>query len=157
MWPRAKPRRPQLSKGTQARRRPVPSLNPSAFAIPQLQPGQDEVPRCGPTTDGTTFCDTVENTFSARERNLFRGPFQARVDFSILKETKLTERALKYTTDFFNIFNHPSFDTPNNNVTFTPCFSPVLCYAFPPQGKLGLIQHTIGSPRFIQMSLHLLF
>jgi len=137
---------------------PVPSLKPSAFAIPQLQPGQDGVPPCGPTTDGTAFCDSVENTFSNGGRNIFRGAFQARVDFSILKETKLTERIdLKYTADFFNLFNHPSFDTPNNNVTFNPCFNPVPCYTFPPQGQLGLIQHTIGSPRFIQMSLHVLF
>lgn len=137
---------------------PVPSLKPSAFAIPQLQPGQEGVPPCGATTDGSIFCDTVENTFSSGGRNIFRGPFQARVDFSILKQTKLNERLnLKYTADFFNLFNHPSFDTPNNNVTFNPCFNPVPCYTFPPQGQLGLIQHTIGSPRFIQMSLHLLF
>ena len=85
-------------------------------------------------------------------------PFQARVDFSILKETMLRERIdLKYTADFFNIFNHPSFDTPNNNVTFSQCFNPVPCYTFPPHGELCLIQHTIGRPRFIQMSLHSCF
>jgi hypothetical protein len=138
---------------------PVPSLNPSAFAIPQLAPGQDGVPPCGPTTTGfETFCDTVENTFSSGGRNIFRGPFQARVDFSVLKDTKINERfTLKYQADFFNILNHTSFDTPNNNVTFNPCFNPDPCYTFPPQGQLGLIQHTLGSPRFIQMALHLTF
>jgi len=137
----------------------TPSLNPNAFAIPQLLPGQDGVPPCGPTTTGfETFCDTVENTFSSGGRNIFRGPFQSRVDFSILKETKLTERfSLKYQADFFNLFNHTSFDAPNNNVTFNPCFNPDPCYSFPPLGQLGIIQHTIGSPRFIQMALHLTF
>jgi hypothetical protein len=136
-----------------------PSLNPNAFAIPQLSPGQDGVPPCGPTTTGfETFCDTVENTFSSGGRNIFRGPFQSRVDFSILKETKLSERfLLKYQADFFNLFNHTSFDAPNNNVTFNPCFNPDPCYSFPPSGQLGLVQHTLGSPRFIQMSLHLAF
>jgi hypothetical protein len=136
-----------------------PSLNPNAFAIPQLSPGQDGVPPCGPTTTGfETFCDTVENTFSNGGRNIFRGPFQSRVDFSVLKETKLSERfALKYQADFFNLFNHTSFDAPNNNVTFNPCFNPDPCYSFPPHGQLGLVQHTLGSPRFIQMSLHLAF
>jgi len=29
--------------------------------------------------------------------------------------------------------------------------------SFPPEGSLGVIQHTIGSPRFLQLSLHLIF
>jgi len=138
----------------------VPSLNPNAFAIPQLAPGESGVPPCGPTTTGATLCDTVENGFSSGGRNIFRGSPQKRVDFSISKDTKITERfSLKYQADFFNIFNHTSFDTPNNNVTFNPCFNPVPCYVSPTQaqGQLGLIQHTLGSPRFIQMALHLVF
>ena len=136
----------------------VPFLNPSAFAIPQLQPGQSGVPPCGPTTSGATLCDNVENGFSNGGRNIFRGPFQSRVDFSVFKNTRITERFnLKYSADFFNLFNHASFDTPNNNVTFNPCFNPVPCYTFPPQGSLGVIQHTLGGPRAIQMALHLEF
>ena len=137
---------------------PISSLKVNAFTIPQLQPGQDGVPPCGLTTTGTTFCDTVENTFSNGGRNIFRGPFQSRLDFSMVKLTKLTERfTLRYDAQFFNIFNHPSFDTPNNNVTFNPCFNPDPCYTFPPHGSLGVIQHTIGSPRFIQMAIHFMF
>jgi hypothetical protein len=140
----------------------LPFLNPNAFDILQLQlqPGQNGVPPCGPTTTGfnQNFCDTVENAFSNAHRNIFRGPSKIRVDLSVLKNTKITERVnLKYTADFFNIANHPSFDTPNNNVTFNPCFNPDPCYISPPNGQLGVIQHTLGSPRFIQMSLHLEF
>jgi hypothetical protein len=29
--------------------------------------------------------------------------------------------------------------------------------SFPPGGSLGMIQPTIGSPRFLQLSLHLIF
>jgi len=83
---------------------------------------------------------------------------------------------LKFTADAFNLFNQPSFDTPNNNVSFnpdfanpptygpngqdsffTPCVAATGAYACPPSGSLGLIQHTLGSSRFIQMSLHLIF
>jgi hypothetical protein len=138
----------------------APYLDPNAFAIPQLQPGQNGVPPCGPTTTGfnQNFCDTVENTFSNGRRNIFRGLSQIRVDLSVIKNTKITERVnLKYSADFFNLANHASFDTPNNNVTFNPCFNPDPCYTFPPNGSLGVIQHTLGSPRFIQMSLHLEF
>ena len=61
----------------------------------------------------------------------------------------------RFEADAFNLFNHPDFDTPNNDVDFFPY------YAGPPQvppfGELGQIQHTIGSPRFLQLGLHLLF
>ena len=140
----------------------VPVLNPAAFAIQFLQPGQDGVPPCGPTTGGTVICDTPaygngETGFGNTGRNIFRGPFQTRFDFSVLKETKLSERFnLKYNFDAFNLFNHPSFDTPNNNVSFFPQFYPG-SYTGTPSGHLGVIGHSIGSPRFLQMSLHLLF
>jgi hypothetical protein len=137
---------------------PVPSLISTAFAIPQLQAGESGVPPCGPTTSGATLCDNVESVFSNGGRNIFRGPFQSRLDLSAQKMTKITEKVLlKYELDAFNVFNHPSFDTPNNNVTFNPCFNPVPCYTFPPRGSLGVIQHTIGGPRFLQMSLHAIF
>jgi hypothetical protein len=141
-----------------------PYVNPNDFTIPLLQPGQDGVPNCGPTvpTNGpsTIFCDTVESGFGNTGRNTFRAPFQVRFDFSLSKTFKLTERfTLKYEADFFNIFNHPSFDAPNNNITLDPCFNPQPCYTNPPSANqdAGLIQDTLGSPRFIQMALHLTF
>lgn len=62
---------------------------------------------------------------------------------------------LRFNADAFNIFNHPDFDAPNNNVTFFPNFSGPP--SFPPVGSLGIIQHTIGSSRFLQLSMHLSF
>jgi hypothetical protein len=103
------------------------------------------------------------------------------VDISLFKNFKITERVrLKFDVQAFNIFNHPSFDTPNNNVEFNPFFNDPPTYNYdptkgevpfpnnkpcvgangyvcPPSGELGLIQHTIGSPRFLQMALHLTF
>jgi hypothetical protein len=141
----------------------VQFLNPAAFAIQFLQPGQDGVPPCGPAAkSGNIICDTPafgngETAFGNTKRNIFRGPFQTRFDVSLLKQTKLSERFnLKYTFDAFNIFNHPSFDTPNNNVSFFPQFFPG-SFNGTPSGHLGVIQHSIGSPRFLQMSLHLEF
>jgi hypothetical protein len=139
-----------------------PYFDPNAFTIPLLAPGESGVPPCGPTVGGTStnFCDTVETGYGYTGRDIFRAPFQSRFDFSLQKNTKLTERwTLNYRVDFFNLFNHPSFDAPNNNVTLNGCFNPQPCYTNPPppgQG-IGFIQNTLGSPRFIQMSLHLLF
>ena len=139
-----------------------PYFDPNAFTIPFLNPGQSGVPPCGPTVGGTStnFCDTTETGFGTTGRNIFRGPFQAQFNFRVFKDFKLSERfTLRYDAEFFNLFNHPSFDAPNNNVSLNNCFSPQPCYQNPPASNqgIGLIQGTIGSPRFIQMALHLTF
>ena len=87
---------------------------------------------------------------------MFRGPFQVRFDMTLRKEFQIGERfRLRLNFDAFNVFNHPDFDTPNNDVTFFPGFEPPPVY--PPEGSLGYIQHTIGSSRFLQIALHLSF
>jgi hypothetical protein len=138
-----------------------PVLNPSAFTYPFLPPGTSGVPPCF-GSGASQICDNFETGFGNVGRNTFRGPFQERFDFSVNKQTKLTERfSLKFTAQIFNIFNHPSFDTPNNNVFFNQNFNqnqpPILVPGAAPGGSLGVIQHTIGSPRFVQMALHLNF
>jgi len=144
-----------------------PVLNAAAFGIPApYTPGTNGVPPCD-SSSGTTVCDNFENGYAPGGRNIFRGPFQNRFDLSAFKNFKLSERfTLRYDVFAFNIFNHPSFDIPSNDVRFNPgfCYPPApdfscssLGYAFPPFGNLGQLQHTIGSPRFIQMALHLKF
>ncbi len=134
-----------------------PVLNPNAFYVPTVAPGTNGVPPCGVNSSGAPACDTFETTFGNAGRNMFRGPFQTRFDLAAFKEFQLTERfRLRYEADFFNLFNQPSFDTPNNNVQFYNFNNPPTQYN-PPHGSLGMIQHTLGSPRFIQMSLHLTF
>ena len=128
-----------------------PVLDVNAFTVPFLAPGQNGVPPCG----SAGVCDDYESGFGNGGRNIFRGPFQWRFDNTIGKEFRITERwRLRYNFDAFNVFNHASFDTPNSNVQFFNYGPPVLD---PPRGSLGQIQHTIGSPRFLQMSLHLIF
>jgi hypothetical protein len=148
-----------------------PVLNPLAFGIPLLTPNP---------TNGIPVGDNLETGFGPASRNIFVSPFQSRVDMAVFKNFKLTERFhLRFDAQAFNVFNHPSFDTPNNNVEYNPSFNnpptygagaanpfPLTTqhnctvnqgYVCPPSGSLGVIQHTIGSPRFMQMSLHLIF
>ena len=158
-----------------------PVLNGGAFGINVNAPGTNGVPPCGPTTDGGTACDFSETGFSDTGRNLFRGPFQVRFDFSVFKIFKLNDRfSLRYDAQFFNLFNHASFDAPSNNVSLDPCFGPNLqtspAFGCQWQGTIpkvapsttafgdgtapfgaGFIQSTLGSPRLIQMALHLTF
>jgi len=135
-----------------------PVLDKKAFTYPTVQPGQFGVPPCDVNPDGTQLCDTYETIFGNGGRNVFRGPFQVRFDVSAFKEVSLTERfRFRFSFDAFNLFNHPSFDTPNNNVSFYGYSSGAPHVYDPPRGSLGVIQHTIGSPRFLQMSMRLSF
>ena len=128
-------------------------LNPNAFAPQFLTPGQDGVPAG----------DTLESAFSNNGRNLFRGPFQKRADLSIFKDTAITERVhIKYAFNVFNLTNTPSFDTPNNNVSFNNGFNNPPTFfangaAAAAGSGFGLIQNTLGSPRLIQMNVHVTF
>jgi hypothetical protein len=128
-----------------------PVLNENDFAPVFLVPGQSGVPPCN-----ASGCDNYESLYGSAGRNLFRGPFQVRFDMSLAKEFALSERfRLRFNFDAFNLFNHPDFDAPNNDVVFFAGYSAPPVY--PPEGSLGMIQHTIGSSRFMQASLHLTF
>jgi len=160
-------------------------FNIGQFGVLVNAPGTNGVPPCGPTTgqpnNSTAACDFSETGFSNVGRNIYRGPFQVRFDFSASKTFKFNERfSLRYDAQFFNIFNHPSFDAPNNNVSLDSCFGPNVQTApggfscqwlgtIPAVGNsgplgtgqgptgTGFIQNSIGSPRIIQMALHLIF
>jgi hypothetical protein len=162
-----------------------PVLNGALFGVLINAPGTNGVPPCGPTTDNaspTAACDFSETAFAGAARNAYRGPFQARFDSSVFKTIRLKERiGLRFEAQFFNIFNHPSFDAPNANFSLDPCFGPNVQTS--PSGfscqwlgtipgvagsggaigngkapfGAGFIQNTIGSPRLIQFALHLTY
>ncbi|MGH9448446.1 MAG: hypothetical protein ACRD3O_22415, partial [Terriglobia bacterium] len=74
--------------------------------------------------DGTTLNQQVFATpggeatgFQSQPGNLgrdtFRAPLQTDIDFSILKNTQITEsKTLQFRAEFFNVFNLHSFDAP---------------------------------------------
>src|SRR5579871_40069 len=154
-----------------------PVLNANAFGIPAIiapntcAAGDNSPVPCNDAVSGLS--DTFENGYAAGGRNIFRAPFQNRFDFGVTKNITIRDRyVLKYDLLAFNIFNHPSFDIPSNDVNFNPYYENPPIYGFgsynacnpatgaytcPPTGNLGVLQHTIGSPRFIQMALHLTF
>ncbi len=126
-------------------------LNAADFGPQFVAPGTYGVPACD-----STGCDNYESLYGNTGRNAFRGPFQVRFDMSLAKQFLFKERyQLRFEADAFNLFNHADFDAPNNDVDFFPYYyGPP---SIPPQGSLGVIQHTVGSPRFLQLSLHLAF
>jgi hypothetical protein len=129
------------------------ALKPSCFTIPLLAPGA--------LNGAIPTSDTFETDFTHGQRNIFRQAFQKRADASLMKSTELSDRySLKYTFDVYNLTNTASFDVPGNEVSQNENYN-----SFPTAGQplynapfgLGVVTHTIGSARQIQMSLRLLF
>ena len=87
----------------------------------------------GSMSDATVYGNTP--------RNCIIGPPQKNVDFTLDKTFKLGERQdLRFRTDFFNLFNHPSFALP-------------ALAAVSSAGGSAPITSTVGTPRLIQFSL----
>ena len=82
-------------------------------------------------------------------RNSARGPGFTQWDFSVIKNTSITERvSLQFRGEFFNILNHPNFANPDGNLA---------------DANFGKSTSTIaslvgiGTSRQIQLALKLLF
>ena len=76
-------------------------------------------------------------------RNVVIGPDQRRVDVSVSKRTRLTERtSLEFRTEAYNITNTPSFRNPDRDIV---------------NASFGQITRTRGGPRVIQFALKLRF
>jgi hypothetical protein len=144
------------------------ALKASCFGLPLLNAGD--------LNGAIPSNDPYETNFIAKgERNIFRQTWQRRADLSIGKSTQITERVLlKYRMEIFNLTNTASFDIPIDDVsqninfngfpvvgqpaTIPPCDTTYTAlYVCSSLSGLGITNKTIGSPRQIQMSLHLIF
>jgi Carboxypeptidase regulatory-like domain len=97
-------------------------------------------PMVGP--DGSTGYGNVG-------RNCFRGPWQKNLDLSIGRIFRFGERqALKFSADFFNFTNTPSFASP----TITDIHS-----AAPGASTFAPMTNEIGTPRLVQFALRYSF
>ena len=140
-----------------------PALDASCFTLPLLA--------AGGLGGAIPSSDPFETGFATGQRNIFRQAFQKRADASLVKTFSVKEKYnFKYTFDVYNLTNTTSFDVPGNEVSqnagYNPfpesgqpvlpsdCSNPTSCNSLysSPSG-LGIITHTIGSPRQIQMSL----
>jgi hypothetical protein len=87
---------------------PAQYLDLSSFAVPcgwnaTLNPGASDESNC---VAGTRH-------FGSEGRNSLRGPSFKEFNFSVFKDTAITERVnLQLRADFFNVLNHPNFSNP---------------------------------------------
>jgi len=150
------------------------ALKPQCFTLPLLPAGG--LGGAIPTSD------PYETGFTTGQRNIFRQAFQKRADASLVKELSLKQKYnFKYTFDVYNLTNTSSFDVPGNEVSQNQNYNsfpsalpsgvsplPTNCGSPNPNSPgpgdlyycaagLGVVQHTIGAPRQIQMSLAFTF
>lgn len=63
------------------------------------------------------FTNAAPGTYGNTSRNFLTGPARVDLDFSLFKEFPIHEHGkLQFRTEFFNLFNHPNFGTPDSNV-----------------------------------------
>ena len=99
----------------------------------------------------------VNGDFPNQKRNQFRGPGFFDSDLSVMKNFKLTERmAFGVGANFYNIFNHPNFDLPDN-VLGDSTFGNTLTTVLPPTGPYGSFFANLPSARVIQFQGKLTF
>lgn len=109
--------------------RPIPIANSTDTSgrfyfnqRPNVVPGVNPIlPNWTPSTgylNPLAFVQPAFGTFGNLGRDSIFGPGLSNVDFSVTKNTRLTERLnLQLRCEFFNIFNHPNFALPAHNIT----------------------------------------
>ncbi len=136
----------------------VPGVNP---ILPNWTPDTGYLNPAAFTQPPTPAFPSLVPSFGDLGRNSIYGPNFWSVEFSVIKDTAITERmALQLRFEFFNIFNHPNFALPGNSLNL------------PPSGtgteSLGVITQTPdvaqgnpglggGGPRVIQLGVRLKF
>ena len=118
-----------------------PSFNPAFHGLIVLgRPSRYFDPRA--------FAVPANGTFGNVGRDTLIGPALDDLDVGLLKDTPLSERArLEFRVEFFNLLNHPNFNTPNLIAFTQPEGSP--------SPTAGVITATATSSREIQFGMKL--
>ena len=96
-----------------------------------------------PTVISPVNGNTVLPTPGDLGRNTFTGPGWWNLDFSLVKDTRLTETTqLQFRAEFFNIFNHSTFATPGGSLG---------------SQSFGISTGTATAERQIQLGLRFMF
>ncbi len=113
------------------------------------RPNQTCNPMSGPSTlsrffNTSCFSLPASGELGDASRTPLSGPNFINTDFSLIKQFMLPREGtrLDFRSEFFNIFNHAQFGTPQADVN---------------SGTFGAINTTVGNPRVIQFALKLVF
>jgi hypothetical protein len=93
----------------------IPAIDPNQVAIKYLAPGQDGVPTPAQGAQSDPV-DVYETDYApGDQRSIFRQGAQRRLDISIRKDFRVSERFhLQYALNIYNVTNTTSMDVPQN-------------------------------------------
>ena len=113
------------------------SVLPQFLGGPTSSCGEGAASGAAPCLTTAQFAPSLsEKNFIGGLRNIFRGPNYWNTDFTAQKQTKIPrweKGQFGLAFQFFNLFNHPNFNLPNNNLT----------------GALGSIASAVSEPTSI--------
>ena len=116
----------------------------------------------GKILNGAAFTAPPTGQQGDFRRNVLRGFGAAQTDVAFQRQFHFTERlGLRFRGEFFNIFNHPNFGPPDNNITdaLFGYSTEALANSLGSGGANGGLNplYQIGGPRSIQLALKLQF
>ena len=118
-------------------------FNPSAFKVP-----------------GTTRSATgaAIQLLGDSARRVVRGPGSVNFDFSLFKETRVTERkSVQFRAEFFNLTNTPTFFLPSASNRNMTCIGPAGAPCNAGNTEFGKLSNGTATGRQIQFGLKFLF
>jgi hypothetical protein len=141
-------------------------LDLSAFAAPCTFGNTTAVPG----SNGDSNCLSGTRHFGTEGRNSLKGPSFKEFNFSVFKDTAISERlTMSLRAEFFNILNHPNFTNPflpnfiadigapnavNGADNFTGGYAPQTYYPIQATGDVGIGNPFLGGggPRGVQFA-----
>jgi hypothetical protein len=96
-----------------------------------------------PAFPGQVFSNPGAGTLGVLQRRFFSGPWTFGMDMSLLKKVDFTEKVnAEFRADAFNVFNHATFYTADQNIN---------------SSTFGVISSMFYAPRIIQFGVYLRF
>jgi hypothetical protein len=139
----------------------------STISRPDLLPGiplylQDSTVAGGRRINRAAFVAPPKGRQGTLSRNALRGFPLSQVDLAVRRNFALTERVhLQYRAELFNIFNHPNFANPLNNIqsSLFGTSTSTLAQSLGAGGITGGLNplYQVGGPRSVQFALKLMF
>ena len=116
----------------------------------------------GKILNGAAFTEPATGQQGDFGRNVLRAFGAVQADIAFQRQFQLTERVqLRFRGEFFNMFNHPNFGPPDNNITdaLFGYSTATLASSLGSGGANGGLNplYQIGGPRSIQLALKLQF
>jgi hypothetical protein len=106
---------------------------------------------CLTTSEFAPAANGAPTGFGTMGRNSVYGPHFFDADLGLMKDVAITEHVtLSFGAHAYNVFNHPNFDQPVNDIS-NPQFGSSIAAVGPPTSLLGSFVGAGSSPRFVEI------